>query len=330
MGGKLGKLYQLVTNYPDERIGWTPYAFMKGRNLLRQWVPEVILASGPPFTTLLIAYLISRVSKLPLVIEFRDRWSNDPYYPPPRWRRYWDRWLENKIVAHAAGLITVSEPWAKAYRQSFKKPTEVIFNGFDADSNEGDRFADTTNPEVLSIVYTGGIYPDRRDPSPLFEAISDCERSGRKICVSFYGTNEQHVIPLAEKFGIRHLVHVKPSVTHAEAVQLQRQADILLLMQWNNPKEQGNVPGKFFEYLGALRPILVLGLKDGVPASIVKERDAGFFSNSPKEISEQLEMWCRTKQESGRIAALPEEARRGFSRNDQFAKLVPFLRTVLQ
>jgi len=100
-------------------------------------------------------------------------------------------------------------------------------------------------------------------------------------------------------------------------------------MQWNDPKEQGNVPGKFFEYLGARRPILVLGLRDGVPASIVRERGAGFFSNEPGVIAEQLTRWLEIKRDKGLLPPVSESARAGFSRDEQYARLEPFLEALI-
>ena len=93
------------------------------------------------------------------------------------------------------------------------------------------------------------------------------------------------------------------------------------MIQWSNPREQGNVPGKLFEYLGARRPILGLGLEQGVPATIIRGRSAGFFSNDPELIAEQLLEWVRTKQRDGRISELPETACAGFERDNQFERL---------
>ena len=93
--------------FPDTRIGWMPEARRKGLQIIRDWCPDILFASGPPFTTLLVGYLLSRATGVPLVVEFRDRWSEDPYYPSPWWRGRWDRWLEALIVRQAAGLTTV-------------------------------------------------------------------------------------------------------------------------------------------------------------------------------------------------------------------------------
>ena len=329
LGRRLGSLYMNIFNWPDSRVGWLPFAYRAGRSMLRDWRPDTIFASGPPFTTLLVGYLLSRRHRLPLVIEFRDRWSDDPYYPPPGWRRRIDRFAERRIARHAVAITTVSEPWAETYRRTYGKPVAVICNGYDPDLLAGQAITGGSVGLPLRIVYTGGIYPGRRDPTPLFEAIRNLDASDGDIRVDFYGTDENMVMPLAARYSVQHLVNVHPPVSHREAVEIQRRADVLLLMQWNDPKEQGNVPGKFFEYLGALRPILVLGLEDGVPATIIRERNAGYFSNNPPDITEQLRRWIREKQSSGSVAGLPEQARNGYSRNEQYAKLERFLGEVL-
>lgn len=320
----LSALYTHLINFPDAQIGWMPGAVWSGRRLIKGWRPDIIFASGPPFTTLLIAHILSRVARLPLVVEFRDRWSDDPYYPPPPWRRKLDMWLERHIVARSVSVVTVSEPWAEAYRLRYGKPTLVVCNGYDAEEIGAGPFQGSPGKPYLRIVYTGGIYPGRRDPSPLFQALESQNFSPDDVRIEFYGTDPGMVLPIARRYSVSHLVRVYPGVPHDVALRLQCEADILLLMQWDDPKEQGNVPGKFFEYLGARRPILVLGLADGVPASIVQERNAGFYGSTPETIAAQIDSWIATKRASDCIPALPECVRQGYSRDEQFAKLEQF------
>lgn len=322
----LAVFYQNAVNFPDPQIGWLPGGIWGGLRVVRAWRPDIVFASGPPFTTLLIGYALSRRLSVPWVIELRDRWSDDPYYPPPRWRQRLEGWLEKRMIRSAVGLSTVSEPWAETYRRRFGKPTTVVYNGFDSDLL--DRFEQPPAQEQdrkLRIVYTGGIYPGRRDPTPLFKAIGLLGERGRDIEVAFYGTDPNMVRPLAEPEGVTSNVRVFDPVTHNESVAIQRAADVLLLMQWDDPREQGNVPGKFFEYLGARRPILVLGLAEGVPATIVRDRAAGCHGASPEAIAEQLARWLDEKAALGHIPDLPLESREGYARQDQYAKLTSFL-----
>jgi glycosyltransferase involved in cell wall biosynthesis len=114
-------------------------------------------------------------------------------------------------------------------------------------------------------------------------------------------------------------------VPYRESIRRQKAADVLLLLQWNDPLEQGNVPAKLFEYLAARRPILGLGLVDGVPAGVIRERGAGLFDNDPAAIAAQLARWIDEKRRTGRVRPLGEGASRGFSRAEQFDRLLGFL-----
>lgn len=316
--------------FPDKRVTWYPFALRGGSALLADWRPDLIYASGPPFTTLLIGQELSQRNAVPLVAEFRDRWSDDPYSPPFFWRRWRNYRAESRLIERATGLVTVSEPWAATYRARYQKPTTVVYNGYDAEfCNEGP-YDGAVESLGLEIVYTGGIYPGYRDPSPLFAAMKRLDEQGLICRMIFHGPPTTVITDLAEAQGVTHLVDVGEVLTHEAALKRQRASDILVLMQWDDPKEQGNVPGKFFEYLGARRPILVLGLKEGVPAKILRERDAGFFSNDPTEIAQQLTRWLRIKQERGLLPAVPKGARAGFARDEQYARLVPFLEEVLE
>ena len=328
-GGRLSQLYQTLFNFPDERIGWLPAARREGREIIKTWRPDAIFASAPPYTTLLIGYCLSKATGVPLIVELRDRWSDDPYYPPPRWRAFLERWLEQKIIRHATAITTVSEPWADTYRTRHGKPTAVIYNAFDPADLQGEASEGWPDSDVLQIMYTGIIYPGRRDPTPLFQAIGGDEELKRRVRVDFYGTDADAVDPLVQACGIEEVVKVHGRVDHAEALRLQRCSDVVLLMQWDDPKEQGNVPGKFFEYLGARRPILVLGLADGVPATIVKERGAGVTSTNPDEIAAALKAWLAEKKDKGVLPNLPLEARKGFTHEEQAQKLEGFLTEVL-
>lgn len=332
-GGTASKLYQLLFNIPDKQIGWLPRALRPGLRLLKEWRPEVIFATAPPFTCLLIGYLLSRVTAIPLIVEYRDRWSDDPYYPAPWWRQRIDRWLEGVITRHALAVTTVSEPWAETYRARYHKPVAVIYNGYDpADLPED---AVTAEPggwparDVLRISHTGGVYRGRRDPSPLFAAISRHDDLRRKVRLVFYGLATDHVASLARDYGVEDSIEVHSRVDHAEALRQQRRSDILLLMQMDSPLEEGNVPGKFFEYLGARRPILVLGWARGVPATIVRERHAGAATTDPDTVAEMLRMWIAVKERDGRLPDLPAEVCAGFTHAEQTGRLEVFLQQTL-
>ena len=321
--------YVTFTNIPDNRVGWFPGAARACSTLCENWRPDLVFASGPPFTALLAARRISRRLGVPWVAELRDRWADDPYGAWPRWRLGIDQWLERRTLATARALVTVTEPWAEFYRRKYNKPAATIYNGYDPlDFLALPETVPLPSGPHLQIGYTGGIYPGRRDPTPLFEALRLMGPLGERFRVVFVATDPAHVWPLAQCAQVRHLVEVRPALPYAQSLEFQQRSDVLLLMQWNDPREQGNCPGKFFEYMASLRPILILGLQDGVPATIVRERGAGHCINDPAGIAAQLQVWLREKEEKGLIAALPSSVREGLSRTIQYERLEAFLTTV--
>src|SRR5207244_7120181 len=106
-----------------------------------------------------------------------------------------------------------------------------------------------------------------RDPSVLYDAI---RRSGLKpndLQISYYGPKAADIYPLTEKFGVSDFVAIKPLVPYRRSLEIQRASDVLLLLQ--SPDDPRNVPANTFEYLASRRPILGLGLDEGVPARLV-------------------------------------------------------------
>ncbi|MBM3492477.1 MAG: hypothetical protein FJX68_18970 [Alphaproteobacteria bacterium] len=99
--------------------------------------------------------------------EYRDRWVDDPYLELPGWRMRFDRWLQRRVMTSAAGLVTVSEPWATQYRQKYSLPVVAIYNGFDPRDFPDD---DTARPApgALRILHAGSLYGGRRDPRRCF------------------------------------------------------------------------------------------------------------------------------------------------------------------
>ena len=320
----LRRQYNGLTNIPDSRRDWIKTAVLAGKRLIRRWKPNIIFASAPPFTGLIVARRLSRALEIPWVADLRDPWVDNPYYIEPAWRKPIDAAIENTTLRSAAVLVTVSPIWAEQLRRRHRKPTEVIYNGYAAeDFPEAPQGPDQGTP--LTIRYTGSIYPGFRDPSAVFAAIAMLPDALRdRVMVQFYGDSREEILALAEQHGIRDRVVASPPVPYRCSLELQINADVLLLLQWSDARDEGNLPGKIFEYFYARRPILLIGYEQGVAARLIRERGAGLVSNNPRHIRDQLRAWIEEKQ-AGRLTRLDPSVSLGFSRDEQFRKLEAIL-----
>ena len=322
---RLATLYGHVVHFPDRYVGWTPYLVRGGEKALTDWRPDLIYASAPPHSVFLAANILKRRHGIPLIAEFRDRWMDDPYDAPPPWRRWLETRLENRLIGAADAIVTVSRPWADAYVEKYGKPTALVYNGFDPEDFAEPAEPVPPRPGPVRILHMGTIYHGKRDPTPLFHALAASGLSTEDVQVDFVGHQIGGMGALAERCGVGQFVELNAPVPYQQSIERQRQSDILLLLQWNDPRELGNLPAKLFEYFAVRRPILGIGLENGVPAALIRERQAGLFCNDPDKIATQLRLWVREKQRNGQVAALPAAVRAGFSRDEQYAKLERFL-----
>src|SRR5690606_22322738 len=80
-----------------------------------------------------------------------------------------------------------------------------------------------------------------------------------------------------------HLIK-KGYVSHKDAIQGIKNADLLLLTNFPDEKSKGIIPGKLFEYLATGNPVLAIGPKDGDVAKILKAtQSGGYFTHFQKE-----------------------------------------------
>jgi len=320
-----GNLYKICINFPDGQIGWVPFACKAGRKLVKQWRPDVIFASGLPISSLLVARFLSSKTDIPWVGELRDLWVDNSYRFMPYWRNLIEKKLEKFIFRQAKGIVTVSEPLAGVLRKKYDLPVKVITNGFDEDD-----FVETRKIEQkeknLIIAYTGMIYEGRQDPSPLFVAVRMLrEKYDVRVKVRFFGRYLQVIRDLAIRFNVEESVEINEPVTYEKSLLIQFNADILLLILGYGEGERGVFTGKFFEYIRSRRPILAVGGSDNVAANLICQRKAGFVSDAPEAITDQLLMWHQEKEKSGAIPESPESVFAGFSRQEQAEELDSFL-----
>lgn len=327
---RVRRLYHDLVHFPDGNIGWYRAGLRDARRVASEFNPDVIFASASPTTGLLVARQLSREIGVPWVAELRDLWADNHYRDTSEIRHRADQWIERRVLRDASALVTVSEPLAATLRSKYDVPVTVVLNGFDAeDIQSGDSTAREPGLEVLHA----GTMLTQRDPSTLFEAIKLMGESGKEVRLKFLGATsadaQSYLRSLASKRGVSDQLEFVPAVPHAESMRMQQQTDVLLLLMWNNPRERGVFTGKLFEYVGARRPILSVGITDGVAAELIRERKFGFVSDNAQTIAAQLTRWLEEKRANGRLAAPTSESVHEFTREAQTRRLEQVLQQAI-
>lgn len=324
----LRRHYHGLIHIPDMRARWIKTAVPAGRRLIEGWRPDIIFASAPPSTGLVVASRLARAFDIPWVADFRDLWVDNSYYDEPSWRKAVDAVLERQTLRGAAALVTVSPGLAEQLRRRHGKAAEVIYNGYAEEDFPPIPPLPVTG-KLLKIRYMGSIYRGFRDPSALFAGIALLPDPYRnRVKAEFFCDSGDAVLAAAAAHGVTDAVIVRERIPYRRALELQMQSDVLLLLQSNDRRDEGNLPAKLFEYLYARRPILFIGYEHGIAARLVAERRAGVVSNSPARIRDQLQAWLEDK-DAGRLQRLEPSVSRGLSRDEQYRKLQHLLEAVV-
>jgi len=310
---------------PDARIGWFPIAKKKGLKIIRDEKIDCLYSSSPPYTTALIAKSLAKKTHLPWIAGFRDPWTGF-LSTPVRYglAKKIDAYLERSVY-QACDVMEVA--WKGIGHDFQKKYPDIdahkiihIENGFD----EADIPALTFPPnERFTITYTGSMY-GKRSPKPFLNAVKSLIARGdidpKKIKLNFIGRFGANLLPLFQDEGLCGTVEVKNYMPHSESVKELLKSDALLLVVDDAEGSEEIVPGKVYEYIATLRPVITLA-SEGAVASLIRETGAGMVANfrNPAEIEAVVlhyyrAFWNGEKLWHGDLNAIKKYTRREATR----------------
>ena len=318
-GGRgLTDIYRQVLCLPDRYRSWIRPAARFARSWRREWQADLIYSSGPPNSGHIVASKLAREFGTPWIAEIRDAWLANSY-GGPHWliKPFFNRQVR-RTLRNAAGIVAVTNADRLQMAANFPAPVVLSYNGFDPRDFPNLDTPEPLDRERLTILHAGVIYPGRRDPTPLFKAISALGAQSGKVRCLFYGDDTGSVAPLAEACGVGAQVETGGVLRRSQILSLERAVDVLLECHWQHSAGDGVIPGKLFEYIGARRPILSLGSTSAEAAVIVRENGVGLASNDPEEIRVALLDWLAQKSRFGRLPDLATSADMRFERQYQF------------
>lgn len=218
---------------------------------------DVVYVTSPPDCMALAAGLLSRLTLVPMVIDFRDPWSQnfEAFYTGVRHRL--SRILECWSIRHAARLVTVTEKQATNLAElspASAGKIKCISNGFD---HEDIPPASVYQRGPRCVVALMGTSYDRWED--LFEAIRRCAESSAEFARQFtflwMGVNHG-AETAAREAGVEENVELLPPVPHDEALLRAAQSDALWLEGPMKPGADYVTRSKTYEYLALGRPII--------------------------------------------------------------------------
>ncbi|MHA1200700.1 MAG: hypothetical protein ACTSQF_15380, partial [Candidatus Heimdallarchaeaceae archaeon] len=105
--------------FPDLYYPWIKRAVKKGREILQEHKVDAIITTYPPYSSAVVGYKLSKEFNIPLVLDHRDPWTNNPTFKLPKlFVRKRHRKLETKVTKQAKLNVTVGEGYADLLSES--------------------------------------------------------------------------------------------------------------------------------------------------------------------------------------------------------------------
>lgn len=281
-----------------EAIGrhWQPQLLRSWDALIEQHSPAALFATIPPFSMGPLAASLARRSGLPLLVDFRDHWSQWCHNARPT-RLHYELTLrrERAVVLAADAVVGVTEQLVRdlqrVHPQADAGRFHAIPNGHDGDLElpRGQRLPDPQGRFVIG--YAGSFYyspemraavmdpwwrkhprhwlqyaPRREDwkyrsPAYFFAALRQLLQRRpdlrSRIKVRFAGDPQAWLQAQVEEFGLQDIVEHLGRLSHRDCLEFEAACDALLVTSMK--VEDGRdycIAGKTFEYLTTGRPII--------------------------------------------------------------------------
>jgi hypothetical protein len=272
-----------VLNFPDPQCRWYRSAVqaMSSRSTAQR--PNLIWATGGPWTSLLVGQRLAREWAVPLVADFRDPWVGGHEFFSSRLLHRRAVSLERGVCEAASRVVLNTEELRERFSTEYPQWQHkfvAITNGYAQDLAQTEKrspMGTTHGGSAVELCHFGTVYGNR-SPLALFRAIQELIAEGRldsrRLKLRFVGAwdvEDLACTQLAKFLEEQGVLKRTPPIPHQECLTQMAQSDVLLILQPDYPLQ---IPAKIYEYIVAGRPLFVLG-GEGATANLVQRHRLG-------------------------------------------------------
>jgi hypothetical protein len=303
---KLNKSFPTTLLWGEGGLIYIIHSFFIASKLIKLHQIETIYSSFSPYSDHIVAYLLKIFfPKLVWIADFRDL-HVEPHYDIVYWPSF-QHWCNRKILKKANLVTTISDGLAK-HLKAYHSNVYIFKNGIPPLSIlEKEGPTESEFQSKFTISYTGSMYGNERNPTLLLQVIKDLYQkqliTQDTFQIVYAGKDTNLWLEWLEQFDLNLLFESKGILSLLESKKIQLTSHVNLLLTSATPEWTGVMTGKFYEYLAAKNPIIVLidGTQDIEFESIMQELNAGCvvysnhsFNELKSFILEKFNQWQRT------------------------------------
>jgi len=293
--GRIGRFLSIYFSLHGNEVKyWKENYFSALQEIVTKYEPHVVFATLPPFSMLPLALKTAQKYRLPLLLDFRDAWTQWRTLPfGTRIHYRLSLMLEGKYLEKADAITGTSlqtlNDFRKLHPQVLDTKFHYIPNGYDGELDQWN--SPDLAKSTIRIGYVGSFYystearkqmlspwwqkrghrmlqymPRKQDwlyrsPFFFFKTLQWMKKFQndlfQRIQVDFVGKKPGWLVEMISEMGLDENVRLLGEKPHEETILFQRECDLLLI---TSAKMLGgrdySVAGKTFEYIQAQKPIL--------------------------------------------------------------------------
>jgi len=252
---RMRQAYPFVYLIDDGGVDYRHRAFTAACKLIEQEGVTTMFSSFRPWSDHLVANKLKRkYPHLRWIADFRDL-PVDPVRKDVWWPALQRKWGRG-VVAEADEVWVVSDGQKKQFA-GWHPRVRIRRNAL----LRLPPVPSSPRTERFTITYTGSLYPGLQTVRPLVKALTSllAEESidPHKLCLQYRGKDAGVFRKWTEELP-EECLDVQPSIAPAAAQTMQRNATVLLLLNWSAPGYYGVLTAKLWDYLSTGRPVLAL------------------------------------------------------------------------
>ena len=300
--------YQLHTwRFVNSPLDWAVKSFLslitdyksrwftrKVSGCINQYIDCIIVSTSYTFP-LNTALTLAKHHNAKLLVDLRDVTEQAPNMHLISHRQWWLKPFaiiydkinikrRNRVLRQANAITTIS-PWHRQFLSQFNNNVHLIYNGFD----RSEFYPVTCHTDTFNITYTGKLYSaSLRNPQLLFEAVQILKNNIPEMQLHWYIDDESRAVisSFAKQYDIPQLIHLHDYVPRSQINDILNQSSIILVLGNKSTPQgpHGIMTTKFFEALGAKRPILVVRSDEDCLEHTVIQTNAGCAARNINDV----------------------------------------------
>lgn len=317
--------------FPDDRALWVKPVTNRAIQLIKKYDIKAVWATAQPWSTLVAGRNIKIATGIPLILDFRDDWttSNADFRKLKRLKQ--EQALEKTVLEAADAVVSVTphivEQLQKRAPSNLKADDfHYIPNGFDPSHFNAP--PPLGEPSTFTILHAGGLY-HLRPIAPFLEALriwfERYPHRREQTVLKLAGSTTPEIKAEIAASPLSDRIELLGFVDHHRVRTLMTEACVNLLMIEQVQTAPWLFTGKVFEYIGAKKPILMLGPNPSPLADLILETGLGSVSSYalPEETADTLETLYLAR--SGQRQPVNEEKIQLYNAVHQTGKLAEIL-----